>query len=127
MIGYMLGGEPGARLAVRLGMEISPDTVLRRIKLGSVTAPATSPEVLGIDDWAWRKGQRYGTISVDLESRIPIDLLPDRSAESLESWLKAHPGVKVISRDRAGAYAEGARKGHRKRSRSRIGSTSYAI
>jgi len=82
LIGYMLGGEPGARLAVRLGMETSPDTILRRIKSGSVIDPPTSPEALGVDDWAWRKGQRYGTILVDLERREPVDLLPDRSVES---------------------------------------------
>lgn len=64
-----------------------------------------------MDDWAWRKGQRYGTILVDLERHVPIDLLADRSAESLGTWLKAHPGVKLISRDRAGVYAEGATKG----------------
>jgi transposase len=110
LIGYVLGGEAGSRLAGRLGMETSPDSVLRRVKHGPA-ATAPSIEVVGVDDWAWRKGQRYGTILIDLERHMPIDLLPDRSAESLEDWLKAHPGVQIISRDSAGAYAEGATKG----------------
>jgi transposase len=67
--------------------------------------------VLGVDDWAWRKGQRYGTILCDLERRRPVDLLPERSADSFASWLKAHPGVEIISRDRGEEYIKGARQG----------------
>ena len=67
--------------------------------------------MLGLDDFAWKKGDRYGTLLVDLEARIPVELLPDREAASVARWLREHPGVKLISRDRAGMYAEGAKRG----------------
>jgi transposase len=67
--------------------------------------------ILGVDDWAWRKGRRYGTILCDLETGRIVDLLPDRSADSLAKWLKEHPGIEVISRDRATCYAEGSQQG----------------
>ena len=91
-------------------MTTSPDTLLRRVKrLKNESAPP--PRIVGIDDWAWRKGQRYGTIVVDLERGDVIDLLPDRDAETVAAWLKAHPGVEVVSRDRSAAYAQAATEG----------------
>jgi transposase len=110
LIGFALGGEAGKRLVDGMGLETSPDTLLRLIR-GEVEKPAPTPRVLGVDDFSFCKRKSYGTILIDLERRVPIDILPDREAATLEKWLKAHEGVEIISRDRGGPYAEGARLG----------------
>lgn len=109
-VGFAAGGEGGVRLLLALALRASADTLLRLVRSAALPARPT-PRVLGVDDWAKKRGQTYGTILVDLERHAVVDLLPDRTAEGLRDWLAEHPGVEVISRDRGGAYAEGARAG----------------
>jgi transposase len=108
--GFVVGGAPGGRLANAHGLQGSRRTILRAVRATPLASFAT-PRVLGVDDWARRKGQTYGTILVDLERRQVVDLLEERTAASLAKWLREHPGVEVIARDRGGAYADGARQG----------------
>jgi transposase len=111
LIGYTAGGLPGSRILDRLAIPISDDTVLRMVKASGDPSARTPVRHLGVDDWAWRKGQSYGTILVDLDKHQVVDLLPDRSVEGLQAWLEKHPGVEVITRDRSGIYAEAAEQG----------------
>ncbi|MFG2548263.1 ISL3 family transposase [Streptomyces sp. NPDC048594] len=109
-VGLALAGRAGARIARVFGLSVSRSTVLRLVEsLPNPEVPA--PRIVGVDEYATRKGRHYGTVLVDVESRRPVDLLPDREASSLAAWLAKRPGVEVVCRDRAPFYAEGATAG----------------
>ena len=110
VLGVAVGGRPGARLARRLGVPASP-TGLIRLTRQALPLPTGSPRTIGVDDFALRRGTRYGTVILDLERRRPIDLLPEHSAAQIAGWLARHPGVAVIARDRATLYPEAIAQG----------------
>jgi len=110
ILALALGGKEGERVVSKIGMPASRDTLLRLIRKQS-DAELPNPRVIGVDDWAFRKGHTYGTLLCDLEQGKIIDLLPDRQAATLAGWLKAHPTVEIVTRDRSRAYAEGTTVG----------------
>jgi len=103
-LGLALGGRPAASFARRLMLPVSNDTLLRVVRRRGCPA-FTPPTVIGIDDWAWRRNQRYGTIICDLERRRPISLLPDREPATAQAWLAEQPQIAIVARDRGGGYA----------------------
>ena len=109
-LGLALGGKAGVRLSQCWALRVSRNTLLRLIRRLPQPVFAT-PTVLGVDDWAQRKRHTYGTILVDLEQRQSIALLPGRDADTLAQWLRDHPGVEAVARDRSKAYEEGVRQG----------------
>jgi transposase len=109
-MGFELGGEAGARLGKKLSYPGSPDTILRLVK-GAELPLASSPRVVGLDDWSWKRRLRYGTLICDLESRNPLDVLADRSVETVSAWFEKHPSVEIVSRDRSSEYAAAIKKG----------------
>ena len=109
-MGFELGGEAGARLSKHLSYPGSPDTILRLVKRADLPA-ASSPRAVGLDDWSWKRRLRYGTLICDLGSHRPIEMLPDRSVETVSGWLEKHPSIEVVSRDRSAEYAAAIKKG----------------
>ena len=109
-VGGEVSSEPAARLLGHLGIHVSSDTLLRLVKRRAQESLIV-PEALGVDDFAFRRGHSYGTLLVDLSTHRPVDVLPDRSADTLSRWLRAHPGVKYLSRDRSPEYGRGASEG----------------
>lgn len=110
LLAFALGGEGGARIAQRLHLTTSGTTLIRLLRR-CVLPQAPPARVVGLDDWAWCKGQRYGTICVDLERRRPVDLLPDRTVDGVVAWLQATSSAEIISRDRGAVYIDGATRG----------------
>ena|SRR5436305_5478631 len=110
-LGLRVGGQAGADAGQEQGLSGSRDTILRLVRRSPQPTQSSSPRIIGLDDWAYKRRLRYGTLICDLERGQPIDLLPDRSVETVEAWLKKHPSIAVVSRDGSAEYASAIRKG----------------
>src|SRR5262245_9466494 len=120
-IGMAIGGQAGVRLATCLRVPTSAATLLRLV-WGALIPPTPALQAVGVDEWAWRRGHRYGTMLVDLATHRVVDLQPDRSAATVAAWLAQHPTITVVCRDRSDLYADGIRRGHPRRCKWSIGS-----
>ena len=109
VVGLATGGRLGMRLTDRLGIETSRHTILRRI-MALPTEPVAEVTQIGIDDFSFRRGRKFGTIIVDLQTHKVLDVLPDRTADTSATWMAAHPELDIVSRDRGGDYAAAARR-----------------
>jgi transposase len=109
-LGLRVGGQAGADMGSELGISGSRDTILRLVRQSHPSAQS-EPHVIGLDDWAWKRRLRYGTLICDLEQGLPIDLLPDRTVETVSAWLRAHPHIDIVSRDGSSEYASAITKG----------------
>ena len=109
-LGLSMGGQRGADVGSEHGINGSRDTILRLVHQSEQPAKS-EPHVIGLDDWAWKRRMRYGTLICDLERGVPIDLLPDRTVETVSAWLQKHPTIDTISRDGSSEYASAIKKG----------------
>ena len=109
-VGFVAGGEGGSKIVHKLALPTSPDTLIRLVRIAPILEKPT-PKKLGIDDWAFRRGHSYGTILIDLETHRPVDLLPDRTVDTVKKWLLEHPGVEIVTRDRSPIYIEAINQG----------------
>ncbi len=109
-LGLKIGGQAGADGGSELGISGSRDTILRLVRQSEQPAQQ-EPRVIGLDDWAWKRRLRYGTLICDLERGVPIDLLPDRTVETVSAWLQDHPTIEFVSRDGSSEYASAIKKG----------------
>lgn len=108
-LGLATGGRLGVRVTKRLSIQTSKTTILRRI-MALPTEPVGTATQIGIDDFSFRRGRKFGTIVVDLQTHKVLDVLPDRTADTSAAWMADHPELEVVSRDRGGDYAAAARK-----------------
>ena len=110
-LGLALGAEAGVRMGTRLGLPSSPTTLLRLIRHMQVPPSVAPAKIVGVDDWAYKRRRHYGTLICDLETGKPLELLPDRTVQTVSAWFEQHPEIQIISRDRWSEYATAAQKG----------------